>query len=89
MKNLRFLSYDPRTAVENLKKVLVLSEWLCGPTIKFKQYQIHFEIGKALSASLAKRTQGRESIEEGRVIMESLYGANHAIMQKYGAFISI
>ena len=56
MKNLRFLSYDPKTAVENLKKVLVLSEWLCGPTIKFKHYQIHFEIGKAFSASLAKRT---------------------------------
>ncbi len=38
MKNLRFLSYDPETAVANLKKVLVLSEFLCGPTINFKHY---------------------------------------------------
>ena len=36
MKNLRFISYDPETAIENLKKVLVLSNFLCGPTIQFK-----------------------------------------------------
>jgi len=54
MKNLRFLSYDPETSIANLKKVLVLSDFLCGPTINFKHYQINFEIGKTLSASLAQ-----------------------------------
>ena len=59
IKNLRFLSYDPEQAIENLKKVLILSEFLCGPEIKFKHSQINFEIGKALSASLSKRKEGR------------------------------
>ena len=30
LKNLRFLPYDPEGAIANLKKVLQLSEWLCG-----------------------------------------------------------
>jgi len=36
MKNLRFVSHDPETAIANLKKVLVLSTHLCGEDIKFK-----------------------------------------------------
>ena len=52
MKNLRFLSYDPNVGAANLEKTLKLSEFLCGPTIKYKWSQIHFELGKAFSASL-------------------------------------
>lgn len=70
LKNLRFLSYDPEQAISNLKKVLKLSEFLCGPDIKYKFSQINFEIGKALSASLAKRKEGRIFIEKGRYILE-------------------
>ena len=33
MKNLRFLSYDPETAIEKLKKVLVLSSFVVGESV--------------------------------------------------------
>ena len=89
IKNLRFLSYDPEQAIENLKKVLILSEFLCGPEIKFKHSQINFEIGKALSASLSKRKEGRQYIEKGRSVIEQIYGEDHATMSKYYAFISL
>jgi len=89
MKNLRFLPYDPETAIENLKKVLLLSDWLCGPQIKYKHSQINFEVGKALSASLARRKEGRQWIEQGRVVIEDTLGSEHPFMQKYFAFISL
>ena len=54
MKNLRFISHEPENAIENLKKVLVLSTHVCGPDVKYKHSQIHFEIGRALSASMAQ-----------------------------------
>ena len=66
MKNLRFISYDPENSIANLEKVLVLSNFLCGPTIQFKYSQVNFEIGKALSSSLAQVKLGREYIEKGR-----------------------
>ena len=53
MKNLRFISHDPETAIENLKKILMLSTHICGSNVKYKHSQIHFEIGRALSASMA------------------------------------
>lgn len=36
IKNLRFLSYDPIVAIENLKKFLVLSDFVCGASLKYK-----------------------------------------------------
>ena len=33
MKNLRFVSYDPESSVANLKKILKLSDYLCGPKV--------------------------------------------------------
>ena len=36
IKNLRFISYDPEQVIENLKKIMTLCEFLCGPNIKFK-----------------------------------------------------
>ena len=54
MKNLRFISHDPENAIENLKKVLELSTHVCGPDVKYKHSQIYFEIGRALSASMAQ-----------------------------------
>lgn len=36
IKNLRFLAYDPVVAIDNLKKFLVLSDFICGPAIKYK-----------------------------------------------------
>lgn len=37
LKNLRFLSHEPEIAIANLEKVLILSDYLCGPSIKYKQ----------------------------------------------------
>ena len=89
MKNLRFISHDPEHAIENLKKVIILSTHVCGEDVKYKHSQINFEIGRALSASLAKYKEGREYIEKGRAILEEMYGKDHASMVKYFSFISM
>ena len=36
MKNLRFISHDPETSIENLKKVIILSSHVCGEDVKYK-----------------------------------------------------
>ena len=36
MKNLRFLSYDPETAIVNLEKVLILSTHVSGEAVNYK-----------------------------------------------------
>ena len=36
MKNLRFISHDPEHAIENLKKVIILSTHVCGEDVKYK-----------------------------------------------------
>ena len=36
MKNLRFLSYDPETAIVNLEKVLILSTHVSGESVNYK-----------------------------------------------------
>ena len=89
MKNLRFISHDPENAIENLKKIIVLSTHVCGVDIKYKHSQINFEIGRALSASLAQFKQGRKYIEKGRAVLEEIYGNDHATMVKYFSFISM
>ena len=89
LKNLRFLPYDPEGAIANLKKVLQLSEWLCGRETQYKVQQIYMEIGKTLSVSLADKKKGRAHIEKGRTVLESMYPADHPIQSKYLAFISL
>ena len=79
LKNLRFLPYDPEGAITNLKKVLQLSEWLCGRETQYKVQQIYMEIGKTLSVSLADKKKGRAHIEKGRTVLESMYPADHPI----------
>lgn len=89
LKNLRFLPFDPETAITNLKKILTLSEWLCGREIQYKVSQIHMEIGKTLSVSLGDKKKGRAHIEKGRMVLEGMYSADHPIYSKYLAFISL
>ena len=68
IKNLRFMSYDPETGMENLKKVLILSDWLLGPEIAYKHSQIYYEIGKAQTTLISDYDEGRAFMEKGREV---------------------
>ena len=74
--------------MENFKKVLVLSDWLCGPKILYKNSQIYYEMGKATTQELNNYVQGRTYIEKGRTIQEQLYGKSHPTLIRYISFIS-
>ena len=89
IKNIRFMAYEPETCIENFKKVLVLSEWLCGPEIMYKNSQIYYEMGKATTTLLNNNDKGRAFIEKGRTIQESLYGKGHPTLIRYISFISL
>ena len=42
-----------------------------------------------MSASLVKRDEGRKMIEQGRAVIEEMYGPEHACMHKYYSFIAL